>query len=157
MFAEDDPFLTSTARLKPQNAVAAIITVEGDRYLLQQRDFKPEIFYPGFWGCFGGANEPGESDHEALVRELNEELGLEEADYAPSYFVQFTSDFAFQPVGVVRRSYFELALTDSQVSRIRLGEGRAVRALSGAEVLTGRVTPYDAFALWCHMNRERVG
>ena len=34
------------------------------------------IFYPGHWGLFGGAMEPGEAADAALRRELQEELGL---------------------------------------------------------------------------------
>lgn len=158
MVHDGDPFLTSSARLVPQDAVAAIILVDGDRYLLQQRDFKPEIFYPGFWGCFGGAHEPGETDEQALAREIDEELGLTPADYDARYFVRFTSDFAFRyRETVVRRNYYEFSIPQSAVSRIRLGEGRAFGLLTRAEVLTGRITPYDAFALWLHINRERVG
>lgn len=44
-------------------------------YLLQLRDFKPSIIFPGHWGAFGGAIEEGESPRDALVRELIEEIG----------------------------------------------------------------------------------
>ncbi len=33
-----------------------------------------EEFYPGYWGCFGGHIEDGETPEEALKRELVEEL-----------------------------------------------------------------------------------
>ena len=46
-----------------------------DSYLLQLRDFKPSIIFPGHWGAFGGAIEEGESPRDALVRELIEEIG----------------------------------------------------------------------------------
>src|SRR5262244_3716729 len=48
-------FLTDSHPLRGEDAVAAIITVEDGRYLMQLRDDKPRIFYPGHWGCFGGA------------------------------------------------------------------------------------------------------
>jgi hypothetical protein len=47
-------FLTDESPLQTGDAVAAIIVVEDGRYLLQLRDDIPRIFYPGFWGCFGG-------------------------------------------------------------------------------------------------------
>ena len=47
---------------------AVILTAEG--VLLQRRDDN------GLWGLPGGAVEPGESLHEALVREVREETGL---------------------------------------------------------------------------------
>ncbi len=46
-----------------------------DSYLLQLRDFKSSIIYPGHWGSFGGAIEEGESPSSALGRELLEEIG----------------------------------------------------------------------------------
>ena len=44
-------------------------------YLLQLRDFKSSIIFPGHWGAFGGAIEEGESPRDALDRELKEEIG----------------------------------------------------------------------------------
>ena len=53
--------------------VAAVIEQAG-RYLLQQR--APEQNYPFAWCSPGGKGEPGESDAEALVREIREECGV---------------------------------------------------------------------------------
>ena len=61
-----------------------------DSYLLQLRDFKSSIIYPGHWGAFGGAIEEGESPRSALGRELIEEIG-----YVPeafNYFREFSKD-----------------------------------------------------------------
>ena len=63
-------FLTDTRPLRGEDAVAAIITVENGRYLMQLRDDIPRIFYPGHWGCFGGAVRPGESRLEACSASL---------------------------------------------------------------------------------------
>ena len=43
--------------LAPKDAVAALIVLDDGRYLMQQRDDIPGIFYPGYWGLFGGAIE----------------------------------------------------------------------------------------------------
>lgn len=55
------------------NCVGAII-VDGDgRLLLIRRGHAPS---EGLWSLPGGRVEPGESDAEALVREVREETGL---------------------------------------------------------------------------------
>ena len=51
-----------------------------DKILLQLRDQKPNIFYPGVWGLFGGSVDDGEKPIDALKRELFEEIDLEIKD-----------------------------------------------------------------------------
>jgi ADP-ribose pyrophosphatase YjhB (NUDIX family) len=53
--------------------VGAIITDDGGRLLLIQRGHEPE---EGRWSLPGGRVKPGESDRDALVREVREETGL---------------------------------------------------------------------------------
>ena len=54
---------------------AAGLIVEGQRILLGRRS-AGRAFYPGVWDVFGGHLEPRETYEQALVRELNEELGI---------------------------------------------------------------------------------
>ena len=54
--------------------VAAFIVREG-RILLGQRA-PDRAFYPDVWDVFGGHIEPGERPDQALVREVEEELGI---------------------------------------------------------------------------------
>lgn len=138
---------------RPSNAVAALLLHEDGRYIMQLRDGKPGIFYPGHWGCFGGAIEQDESPLDALRRELREEVELEVA--GARQFTRF--DFDFSPVGyaMVSRFYFEVLVPEAQFRRFILHEGADVQAFSGEHLLiTRRVTPYDAFAVWMHLNRD---
>jgi mutator protein MutT len=57
-----------------QEVVAALI-VESQMILLGQRA-ATRTFYPNVWDVFGGHIEPGEHQHQTLVRELQEELGI---------------------------------------------------------------------------------
>ncbi|MFG1877245.1 (deoxy)nucleoside triphosphate pyrophosphohydrolase [Sphaerisporangium sp. NPDC049003] len=58
-----------------EKIVVAAAIVEGDRLLAAQRAAPPEV--AGGWEFPGGKVDPGESDHEALVRECQEELGVD--------------------------------------------------------------------------------
>ncbi len=44
--------------------------------LLQLRDNKPGIAYPGYWGALGGHCNIGETPLQCLKRELKEEIGF---------------------------------------------------------------------------------
>lgn len=149
-------FITATAELEPANAVAAILVDEGGDYFLQLRDSVPHIFFPGHWGCFGGALNPGEQPLAALQRELAEELELQANPAKTKPFTRM--DFDFSPLGKpkVYRMYFEVTMSSEQVSGLKLHEGREVRRFSGNHLLLReRVTPYDAFAIWMHMRAAR--
>lgn len=151
---DKDWFLASTAPLLPGHAAVALIVLDDGRYLMQLRDQKPGIFYPGHWGLFGGALEPGEDADVALLRELREELNLENAQ--PRFFTRF--DFDLEGIGAkkVSRVVFEIALAEADLPRLVLGEGAAMAAFTGEELLLKpRVTPYDAFTIWLHYHRAR--
>src|SRR5215472_2096148 len=99
-------FLSSRAPLTTSDAAAALLVLEDGRYLLQLRDDIPQIWYPGHWGLFGGAVDPGEDAVAALRRELREELDFEFTE--ARHFVRF--DFDLTPIGLERyfRTYYEV-------------------------------------------------
>lgn len=144
--------------LTPSDAVAAIILVD-DGYLLQLRDPKPDIFYPDHWGFFGGGIEPGENETAALVRELDEELGLAVTAGNIRRFTCLTFDFEFSggPVDMVR-AYYELRIAASKLEALTVHEGREMRVMSVSESLDSGipVAPYDSFVLWMHANQRQI-
>ncbi len=71
----------------PTMVVVAIALVDGEgRVLLQQR--APGRSMAGLWEFPGGKVEPGELPEAALIREIEEELGIaiDQADIAPATF-----------------------------------------------------------------------
>lgn len=153
-----DPYLDDNKILHPDNAAAAIIMTSDGRYLLQLRDNKVGIFFPGCWGCFGGAIDPTDADTQScILRELEEELGLALSSDDIFYFSNFTFDLSFCDVGVIYRTFYEVRLSPEQFAGLRLGEGSAFRAVAPQEAFSLlRLVPYDAFVLWLHFNQRRL-
>lgn len=152
---DQDPLISGTTPLKLSHAVAAIILVDG-KYLLQRRDPRPDIWYPGFWGLFGGGVEPNEAPLEALARELYEELELTITS-PPQFFTRF--DFDLGGVGLPRyfRSFYVVTVSTEDFARLVLHEGSDMALFSGPEILSERrVSPYDDFALMLHYHRGRL-
>lgn len=143
-------------RIVPRDAAAALIVLPDGRYLMQLRDDQPDIIYPGHWSCFGGALQPGEAPLDALRRELREELELDLG--AAHEFATFCYDLTPAGRGRFFRRYYEVRIGDDESSRLVLHEGAALRAFVAQPLLVHeRVTPHDAFAIWLHASRERVG
>ena len=150
----DLSLLLDGPRLVPGEAAAALIVTPDGRYLLQHRDDKPGIFFPGWWGTFGGALDPGEDAEAALRRELAEEL-----QFHPStvrHFCTLGLDFGFAGHGRMDRHFFEVPIVESDVAGMVQREGQAMDLVSAADAMTGRpVIPYDLTAIWQHATRHR--
>jgi 8-oxo-dGTP pyrophosphatase MutT (NUDIX family) len=147
-------FLGDSSSLEAADAAAAIIVVDG-RYLLQLRDNIQGIFYPGFWGCFGGAISAGETPIDALRRELFEELEFEAGDCKRFFGLDF--DFRIVSGKKHHRYYYEVSATGTEVQHFVLHEGAEMKLFALDEVLLlPNLTPYDAFALWVHGARRRI-
>jgi 8-oxo-dGTP diphosphatase len=89
--------------------VSAGVIVRGDgRFLLGRRP--PGSFYPGYWEFPGGKIEAGESPAGALMRELDEELGIKAGQCYP--WVVRIHDYEH---GRVRLHFFEVAQWQGEV------------------------------------------
>lgn len=60
---------------KKPGCVAVIITSRQE-IILQLRDDKPGICWPGYWSLPGGGAEPGETPMDTVLREIKEEAGI---------------------------------------------------------------------------------
>lgn len=154
---QEDPRLDRASPLRPGNAVAAIILVD-DNYLLQLRDWKPGIFFPGHWGCFGGGLDPGEDAGTALARELREELGLKLDTCIARLFTRYDFDLAFAGLAPIWRIFYEVVVPPRLLPSLSLGEGTEMRVFPPKAILAHEIelTPYDAFALWMHISARRL-
>ena len=125
------------------HSVGAILRIGAERFLFQLRDDKPEIVMPGCWGFFGGEVDAGESYERAIVRELDEELGL--VGRAPIFATEFAIP---RPRGWMRRKLFEVRLSDADVAALTLREGAAMRVMTALEFLAlPNIVYWDALGL----------
>lgn len=136
----------------PGAAVAAVIVGRDGRYLLQHRDVDRQIWYPGHWGLFGGAIEPGESAGDALRRELAEEIGF--APQSLRYFLDVRFSFGFV-AGSLTRSIFETEIDADELAALQLREGMESCVFSADELDGLRIVPNDLFVLDLHISRRQ--
>jgi len=89
-------------------AAAVMLRAECREFLLAQR---PEgKVYAGYWEFPGGKVEPGESVREALIRELQEELGITVTACSPWLTRQFT-----YPHATVRLNFWRVTAWEGEI------------------------------------------
>lgn len=87
-------------------AVGVILRPDGRVLLGQRPEGKP---WPGWWELPGGKIEPGESVQQALVRELDEELGIRVTACAP--WVTYVHDY---PKTTVRLAFWKVTAWEGE-------------------------------------------
>lgn len=116
----------------PPIRVAAVILHQDGRVLLQHRDDRPDIAWPGHWALFGGHMEAEETPEQAALREIEEELGL--CLEPPLHLVHHGID------GVRERFVFASRLVVS-LETLTLMEGQGMALLTLEELAAYPVVP----------------
>ena len=102
---------------KDARKVVVVLPYVGETVLMQLRDIKSEIDFPGLWGFFGGSVELGEKPEDTARREL-----LEELNYKPASLTQLSTEY-LPEAGNILSHCFCCSLTVS-VSNLSIKEGR---------------------------------
>lgn len=89
-------------------AAAVILRDNGEEFLLAQRPVGK--VYAGYWEFPGGKVEPGETVRDALVRELQEELGITATAATPWLTRQFT-----YPHATVRLNFWRVTAWEGEI------------------------------------------
>ncbi len=102
------------------------------KILMQHRDNKETIAYPNYWGLFGGHVEEGEDPEYAIVREVEEELGMKIR--SPKLLLSFENEGDEEFVFAYNIDY--------DTSNLKLNEGQGVDFLSLEDLSRKRVVPW---------------
>ena len=126
----------------------AIITFK-EKYLLQLRDNKENIFFPGFWGLFGGRQDNNEKEKLAVKREVKEETNLNVLISSQILSVNF------HMIGLKKKrkiTYFDCKIKKSP--KITLNEGQKYNFFSFNELKRLKIVPMDFVAINCHYHKN---
>lgn len=107
--------------------VAIAILYQEDKFLMQLRDNIPGIFYPGYWGLFGGHIETGETPDIAVQREVKEEI---------SYTLAKFGEFGCYADDAVVRHVFHAPLL-VELNQLVLNEGWDMGLLTPEDIRQG--------------------
>jgi len=121
----------------------AIIYVN-KKYFLQLREKKKNIYFPGFWGVFGGLLEKREGFKKGLEREVKEETNLSVLVHK----MILSNNFIFLNHERRERKYFECKILGKK--KIILKEGEAYKLFSFEQIKKLKVVPLDFAAINYH-------
>ena len=139
------PCVDSSAGKIFRSVGALIIDVQG-RMLLQRRDTKTSIYFPGLWGVFGGSCEGSETPEAAIVREIREELSIGVS--AVKLFLRWTINCPELGEDQRDRYFFSVLFDPSMVEAIRLGEGQEFRFFAVNDLpRVSEIVPFDLAAV----------
>ena len=138
-----------------QFIAAALLVSTDDRYLFQLRDDKHRLPLRNHWALFGGAVEPGENGHAAILREIQEEL-----HYTPTECVWYHEAIYVLPRRenrIVRKVFYKIPISPETVDTMILSEGSDMRLMTVAE-LTGlpRIAPWDLSVVLMHAREQTI-
>lgn len=114
----------------PDRTVVVILPFRDRSVLMQLRDAKEGIAFPGKWGFFGGAMEDGETPETAAFRELAEEIG-----YHPTGLIALGSG-VIPEVNVLSHAF--ACPLEVELDQLELTEGMDMAWFSYEELLRGR-------------------
>lgn len=120
-----------TKNMNP-NEVVVILPYTDSKVLLQLRDIKDSIPFPGCWGFLGGSIGAGETPDNAAERELFEEIG-----YKPEVMYKIGLDIIPELKNLHSHAFCcPLAIP---VEEIKFREGLDVGLFSLEEIMTGEL------------------
>ncbi len=125
-----------------KKSVGAIIIYK-NKFLLQKRDKKNDIYFPGLWGVFGGLLKNRESPKMAVEREIMEEINVK------LKFKKFLeNDILSKNFNPRRRRYFFYSnIKHREIKKIVLNEGESFDFFNLKQLEKLSIVPWDYAAI----------
>jgi len=137
-------------------STAAIIFI-GNRYMFQKRDNKKEIFYPGFYGLFGGENNKNEKPIDCIKRELSEEININFKNI--NYFMTLhlkSKIFDKKKSSIFERHFFICNLPKNYKKELKILEGKGYVLENINKIKKNNTIPFDsAITEFYHLLRNK--
>ena len=128
-----------------KKSVGAIIYFK-NLYLIQKRSLKKNIYFPGAFGVFGGNVNIAEKAHEAIIREIKEELDIDLNYKQIKYFLKISINSKHFKKNR-NRYYYSINITKAQLNSIVLKEGDSYHLLSLSRIDKINFVPWDLSAI----------
>ncbi len=129
---------------------AKAIIIFNKKYLLQLRDNKKNIFFPGYWGLFGGRIDKNELQFKAVKREIKEETNLKVKVIRKILAVDFSMIGLKKERNII---YYECRVLNNK--KIILREGQKYNFFSFNQIKKLKIVPMDFVAINCHYHKNK--
>ena len=83
-------------------------------FLLQLRDNKLGVDYPGYWGLIGGVGEKGETPLQTIKREIKEEIGCKVSNINFLFETHLNPNVLYTFQGEIKKEVKDIDLTEGQ-------------------------------------------
>jgi 8-oxo-dGTP pyrophosphatase MutT (NUDIX family) len=117
-----------------------------NRYLIQKRSLKKNIYFPGIFGVFGGNVNKSEKVSAAVIREIHEELNIKLSFKQIKSFLNISINSQHFKKNR-RRYFFSVKITKNQLDSIILKEGDSFKLFNLGKIKTIKFVPWDLAAI----------
>ncbi|NQV44704.1 MAG: NUDIX domain-containing protein [Rhodospirillales bacterium] len=136
-------------------SVAALLITNEGRYLMQHRDPHMHVSMRDMWSAFGGWIEAGETAKEAIIRELQEEIGLITSQV--EWFFETAYSIPGGKCKPIHKTFFQVPILLEQIDDFVQKEGQGMCLFTPQELCaTDNYVPWDMFGVLNHALRQKT-
>lgn len=126
-------------------SVGAILYLN-NKFLVQKRSNKKNIYFPNLYGLFGGGLNKNEKFKNGMQRELYEELNLKLRINEIKFFLKISINSRhFKKYR--SRKYYSINIKKKQINSIKLKEGQSFHFLNINQIKKLNFVPWDLSAI----------